>query len=346
MDAKKLKPYTFWIVSGVVVVIELGLLAFWPIEDESGATPEVVKQKLDTEFKKLQELHKRADHAPSGVYDAEKPEDIKRLTEEYLLTPLWKGVLQPHVDKYNQQLTAIKKDLARRSAVLHESIAESSDLFAWYTAYSKKTKDVMFALQKANVLVVDPNKATDDNDFENGKDVRLRVGFHTKGETTTAASEHAKWTAQFHIMRTISDALMASKSTAVANPVVKNQREADLETKRPVIIKEVAWNGSGDSAEMLSGPIAEIAGAYELALVLEGSTSALILAQAAIEAISEPVMIVTGGELSSRGQRGTGVRKNVADEPMKLRLNIAVIDFNRILSVAASTEATAGGTVK
>ena len=148
MDAKKLKPYTFWIVSGVVVVIELGLLAFWPIEDESGATPEVVKQKLDTEFKKLQSLHKRADHAPSGVYDAEKPEDIKRLTEEYLLTPQWKGVLQPHVDKYNQQLTAIKKNLDGRSAVLHESIAESSDLFAWYTAYSKKTKDVMLALQK------------------------------------------------------------------------------------------------------------------------------------------------------------------------------------------------------
>jgi hypothetical protein len=345
MDAKKLKPYTFWIVSGVVVVIELGLLALWPIEDESGATPEVVKQKLDTEFKKLQELHKRADHAPSGVYDAEKPEDIKRLTEEYLLTPQWKGVLQPHVDKYNQQLTAIKKYLAERSAVLHESIAESSDLFAWYTAYSKKTKDVMLALQKANVLVVDP-KSKDESDFENGKDVRARVGFYTKGEITTAASEHAKLTAQFHIMRTISDALMASKSTAVANPVVKNQHEADFETKRPVIIKEVVWKGSGDSAKMLSGPIAEIAGAYELALVLEGSTSALILAQAAIEAISEPVMIVTGGELSARGQMPAGVRKNVADEPVKLRLNIAVIDFNRILSVTASTEATAGGAVK
>jgi hypothetical protein len=345
MDAKKLKPYTFWIVSGAIVVIELGLIAFWPIADESGATPEEVKQKLDTEFKRLQELHNRADHSPSGVYDAEKPDDIKRLTEEYLLTPKWKNVLQPHVDKYNQQLTAIKRDLAGRSSVLRENIAESGDLFAWYTAYSKKTKDVMVALQKANVLVVDP-KSKEESDFENGAQVRARVGFYTKGEKTTEASEHAGLTARFHIMRKIGEALMASAATAVANPVVKNQREADLETKRPAIIKEVEWKRSGDPAKMLSGPIADIAGAYELSLGLEGSTSALILAQAAIEAISEPVMIVTGGELSARGLMPAGVRKNVADEPMKLRLSIAVIDFDRILSVAASTEATVGGNAK
>lgn len=345
MDAKKLKPYTFWIVSGVVVVIELGLLAFWPIEDESGATPEAVKQKLDAEFKKLQELHNRADRAPSGVYDAERPEDIKRLTEDYLLTPRWKNVLQPHVDKYNQQLASIKKDLAVRSAVLHESLAESGDLFSWYTAYNKRTKDVMLALQKAAVLVVDP-KAKDESDFENGAQVRARVGFYTKSEKTPEASEHAVLTARFQIMRIISDVLMVSSSTAVANPTAKDQREADLETKRPVNIKEVVWKRSGDSSKMLSGPIAEIAGAYELTLDLEGSTSALILAQGAIEVISDPIMIVTGGELSARGQMTAGVRKNVTDEPMKLRLNIVVMDFSRIVSVAASTEATVGGTVR
>lgn len=341
MDAKQLKPYSFWIVCGVIVVIELGLILFWPITDENGKTPEEVKIQLDNDFKKLTDLHTRAGNTPTGVFDAENPNDIKRLTEEYLLTPKWKGVLQPHVDKYNQQLGAIRKDLATRSSILHEPVADSGDLFAWYNAYIGKTKEVMIALRNAKALIIDEaNK--DDTDFENGSRIRGQVGFFTKVEMTPPVTEHPVLTARFRIMQKITEALIASGSSSLPNPAVKTGREADLETKRPAFITGVEWRRSGDPNKTLSAPFSDIADAHELSLSLEGTTSALVSAEAAIEAISDPVMIVVGGTLLDRDEKPAGVRKNVADEPMLLKLTITVLDFTRILT--AANEATAEGT--
>ena len=344
MDAKQLKPYTFWIVCGVIVLIELGLILFWPITDENGKSPEDVKRQLDTDYKKLNDLYTRAGKAPAGVFDAEKPEDIKRLTDEYLLTPKWKGVLQPHVDKYEQQLKAIRKDLSARSTILHEPIADSGDLFAWYNAYVGKTKEVMLALRNAKALVIDESKK-EDTDFENGANIRAQVGFYTKVERTPEANEHPSLTARFRIMQKISEALIASGSNAVPNPAVKTGRESDLEAKRPAHITGVEWKRAGsDSGKSLSEPFSDAADANEVTIALEGNVSALVAAEAAIEAISDPVMIVVGGTLSARGEKPAGVRKGVADEPMTLRLTIVVLDFTRILTVA--NETPAGGTSK
>jgi hypothetical protein len=344
MDAKQIKPYTFWIVCGVIVVIELGLIAFWPIADENGHTPEEVKGQLDTDFKKLNDLYVRAGKTPTGVMDAERPEHIKALTEDYLITPKWKGVLQPHVDKYEQQLSAIRKDLATRSAVLHEPVADSGDLFSWYTAYVGKTKEVMLALRNAGALVVDEANR-DDTDFENGSAVRGRVGFYTKVEKTPEANEHPLLTVRFRIMQKISEAIIASGSNPLPSPVVKTNRDGELEAKHTAVVKGAEWKRGGESSRSLSGPIAEVAEAHELMLTLEGSTSALIATQAAIEGISDPVMVVAGGTLSARGAQAAGARKGIADEPMQLRLTIAIIDFKHILNAPAS-DAIAGGTAK
>jgi hypothetical protein len=343
MDAKQLKPYTFWIVCGVIVVIELGLIAFWPITDESGQTPEEVKSKLDSDFTKLEDLHKRAGKSPTGVFDAENPDDIKRLTKDYLLTPKWKGVLQPHVDKYKEQLGAIRKDLSKRSAVLREPVADSGDLFAWYNAYVGKTKEVMIALRNGKALIIDETRR-EDTDFENGSEVRSRVGFYTKVDRTPEATEHAALTARFHIMKKVSEALLASGSNSLPNPAFKSGREGELDEKRPAYIKAATWKRSGEISKVLSGPIAEIADAHELTLELQGTTSALVAAEAAIEAISDPVMVVVGGKLTARGPMSVGARKGVVDEPMNLELTIAVIDFSRIQT--AATEPVAGGTPK
>lgn len=342
MDAKQIKPYTFWIVCGVIVVIELGLIAFWPIVDEKDRTPEEVKSQLDSDFQKLEDLHKRAGNTPTGVFDAENPDDIKRLTKDYLLTPKWKSVLQPHVDKYNQQLGAIRKDLANRSSILREPVADSGDLFAWYNAYVGKTKEVMIALRNGKALIVDETRR-EDTDFENGTQIRDRVGFYTKIEKTPEASEHPKLTARFRIMQKISSALLAATSNSLPNPAVKTDREADLEEKLPANITGVEWK-STDPSKVLSGAIAETADAHEFTLSLTGTTSALIAAEAAIEAISDPVMIVVGGTLSARGSQPVGARKGKSDEPMNLKLTIAVIDFSRIQTTA--TEAVAGGNTK
>ena len=346
MDAKQIKPYTFWIVCGAIIVIELGLITFWPIADESGRTPEDVKSALDNDFKKLEDLARRASNSPLGVFDVENPEDIKRLTKDYLLTPKWEGVLQPHVKKYSENLTAIRKDLAKRSSILREPVADSGALFAWYNAYVGKTKEVMIALRNGKALLIDETKK-DEVDFENGAAIRSKVGFYTKVNSTPEAIEHPRLTAQFRIMQKISEALVASGSNSLPNPAIKSEGAGGLDEKRPAYIgSDVVWKRSDTPSKVLSGPIAEIADAHELTLTLTGTTSALVAAEAAIEAISEPVMIVAGGKLTARGNNlGAGARKGLIDEPMNLEITIVVIDFSRI-QTTAPTEAVAGGAPK
>lgn len=350
MDAKQLKPYTFWIVCGVVVVIELGLILFWTPTDDDGKTPEQVKDALDKDFKKLQQLHARAGYQLTGVKDAENEADIKELTEKCLITPKWEGVLKPVVDKYKSHRESIRKDLAQRSSILHEPVADSGDLFAWYNAYVGKTKEVMIALRNAKALLVDETRK-EDSDFENGTEVRARVGFYTKIERTPEASEHPSLTARFRIMQKISQALIASGATALPSPVVKTGRDAELENKAPAYFTGVEWKRGSDASKTLSEPFSELADAHELTLSLEGSTSALLAAEAAIEGISDPVMVVVGGTISARGERPAGSRKGAVDEPMSMRLSVVVLDFTRIQQLAAAEAAAAaapvaGGTKK
>jgi hypothetical protein len=201
----------------------------------------------------------------------------------------------------------------------------------------------MIALRNAKALVVDEANR-DENDFENGSQVRARVGFFTKVEKTPEKEEHPSLTARFRIMQRISQVLIASGSNALPNPAVKTGRENDLEDKRPARITGVEWKRSSDPTRTLSAPFSDVADAHELLLIMEGSASALVSAQAAIEGISDPVMIVTGGSLNARGEQAAGVRKGVADEPLVLRLNLVVLDFSRIIVAAAPEAAAAGGT--
>ena len=140
----QLKPFLFWIVIGAILVLEL---AYWllsiPAIDVVGnkATAMAAKSALDIEHKHLVELDRRSkNNSPLGVFDAEKEFDIRRLTNDYLITPAWKDMLEPHVRRYDEQLRAIKEHLAERSKILHNPIASSNDRFGWYTAYQNLTE--------------------------------------------------------------------------------------------------------------------------------------------------------------------------------------------------------------
>jgi hypothetical protein len=348
VDAKQLKPYTFWIVCGGIVLIELGLLMFYPITNENDQTPEDVKLSLDSDYKKLEDLYERAGREPRGVFDAEDPKDIDNLTKLYLLTPRWKNVLQPHVDKYNQQLAAIKKDLVARSKILHEPLADSGDKFSWYTNYVGKTKEILLALRKAKAISIN-NENREESDFEKGSVIRSRAGFFTSGDNLPEASEHPELTTRFRIIDTLTKTIMASAQTTAANPVATFVKESDLTTKKPAMITGWEWKqGSNSSSEQSTlGDVGQYARAYECTITLEGSVAALTATSAAIERIADPVMIVVGSSLTARGAQPAGVRKYTGDDPMIMRITIAVLDFTKIEEMgAASATTTAAASTK
>jgi hypothetical protein len=351
VNAKQIKPYAFWIVSGVIILVELGLIAFYPLTDADGKTPEEVKAALDNDFKKLQDLYDRAGREPKGVYDAENPTDIANLTTQYLLTPRWKNVLQPLVDKYTVQLADIRKDLAERSVVLHQPIAESGDLFAWYNAYTGKTKEVLLKLRDAKALAKLPDEKPEDLDLENSHRARKRAGFFTKDTKTPEAGEHPLLTTRFRIMERLSEAVIGAKAKAVANPVVKTQRDGDLASAASAAIADVDWKSITDPDHAIGGGLENQASPFELVLTLEGSASALLAATSAIERISSPVVVVTGGSLGGRqlnagnGSYQPGERKTAANETMVAKLHVIVLDFTKITQVAApGAETPAAGT--
>ena len=160
----QLKPFLFWIVLGLVLFCEiLWWVLSMPDIDLVGnkASAQKMQTTLKEEFKHLTELDRRAKNtSPLGVFDAEKADDIRRLTDDYLVTPAWKEVLDPHVQGYDKQLKAIKERLAVRSKHLHQPVAASTDKFGWYTAYQNASEEQLKKLHAAGALVLKNSSGT------------------------------------------------------------------------------------------------------------------------------------------------------------------------------------------
>ncbi len=325
---KQLKPYMFWIVAGVIVLVELGFMLFWTVTDSQGNTAEQVKSQLDTEFQSLDKLYERANAGdPPGVFDPENPNDIKRLTDKYLLTEKWKGSLAPNVAKYNQQLNDIKQDLATRSAVLHQAIVDNEDLSTWYTAYEGKSKEVLLALKNANDLALPEDAKPDSLDLDGDERIRSIAGFFTKGANFPQVADHPLLTTRARIIEKLAEAIVASKAKVVSSPIVAaGDRTIDGIGAK---IQSLVW-GQQPGTSPTDAP--SYVTPYPFTLTLQGPASALIAAEGAIERIASPVVVVTGGSIGQRGNWKPGERKGQDFEPLTSTLNVLVLDYSKITS--------------
>jgi|GEM_PF-3533607 hypothetical protein len=322
MNIKQLKPYSFWIVVGVLVLIEIGFLIFWGQTDEAGHTPEQVKQTLDKEFKNLENLNTRANAGdPQGRFDPEVPLDIKNLTDKYLITERWKAVLVPIVQKYNQQLDQVHQDLIGRSAILHSPITDSEDPSTWYTAYESKTREILTALKSAGSLVI-PDEIKDDGTLlTENEHIRAMAGFFTKGANVPQANEHALLTTRARIAEKISEVLIATKGHIDSNPVLDKHVPPPPESAGAVITG-LDWKMHTSKDDLESGAVL-----YEATLTLQGSVSALVAVEGALEHVSSPVLVVQGVTLSEKASWKPGERKASSGEPMICAIALVVIDY-------------------
>lgn len=362
----QLKPFTFWIVLGVVLFCEI---VWWvlsvPDIDMVGnkASAQKMQGTLKEEFKHLTELDRRAkNNSPLGVFDAEKADDIRRLTDDYLVTPAWKEVLDPHVLGYDKQLKSIKERLAARSKHLHDPIAASTDKFGWYTAYQNASEEQLKklhavgalalkttsgstrvmpraqlgggpkagapgAVQPAENTATNASRGTEDSvpfDFANDSEVRAQGGFFTKGADLPDAGEYPVLTRQFRTMERLISIITETSAINTVNPV---SGVLETPTAGHAAIVSVTWDNSETAIGGETGSYAE---GWRLTLVLQGSTSAVLATTAAIEhphGDSVPLMVVTGGDLTRKAQFIPGERKDVGSELVNARVDILVLDF-------------------
>ena len=323
----QIKPYLFWYITGVIVLVEIGFLVFWGQYDDHGNTPQQVKVSLDTEFKNLENLYNRAKAGdPPGRFDPEKPIDIKNLTDTYLITERWKSVLQPIVQKYNQQLEQIRGDLVTRSADLHKPVTENEDLSFWYSAYEGKTKELLLALKNAGALAIAPDQPPPD--LETDDKVRSMAGLFTKVSANPQVNEHPLLTTRFRIVEKLSEAIIASKGKNLANPVMEKKVPAAPEQSGAAVLA-LAWKARDLNRDDTGGVTA-----YTLTLTLEGSAAALIAAESAIERITSPVVVALGASLGEHGGWRPGERKSKEFEPMTMVMTLQVLDYTNAVRQA------------
>jgi hypothetical protein len=320
----KAKPFLFWIISGVVIFVELVILFFCTPQGQTGSSPREVKEALDKQNTRLNELHVKA-KGPQGqptpaarVFDAENSEDIKDLTSKWLPTPQWKQPLENHVALYNQQLPAIASYLTGRSVFLHQPIGDTNDKFNWYDSYARLTAQLLQALNDKGCLVLPAQSssivATGEPvvvDFATSDAVRRVAGFYTKGTSLPDASEYPLLTLHYHIVELIALALLDNPATNKETPIapVKTQHE------ERAALASVEWKAQLDNS-------------ISVVVTLHGPLSAVLATEAALEQIhdgTKPIFVVSGGSLG-RKTFMAGDRTGSAEEVVA-RLTLEVLDF-------------------
>ena len=242
----KLKPYLFWIIAGAVILIELMVMVLMmPDVDVVGDKKAAMdaKASLDKEYKHLKELDARAQRGvPADKYDAEKPEDIKKLTDDFLVTPAWKPVLEAQVGQYDKMLSAIKTYLGNRSKSLRAPVAESTDKQVWYVTYEAVTAELLRQVHSEGRVVLTPSatlnqraasvnerektaEVSKEIDYASDAKAREVLGIFTKGADFPDTKDHPLLTGRLRAIELVLAALGGAKVGSVANPVVTSEAQ-------------------------------------------------------------------------------------------------------------------------
>jgi hypothetical protein len=361
----QIKPYLFWIFIGAILLLEI---AWWilstPFVDLVGnkAEAQTSKGNLDTEYRHLEDLDKRAKKgSPQGVFDAEREADIRHLTDDYLITPAWKDVLEPHVKRYDQQLTDIKLHLASRSKRLGEPIAGSSDKFAWYTTYQNLTEERLKTLIDAKALALprakgaplappranlppgaqppsqaDATPAAVALDLASDASIRSIAGFFTKGSDLPDPSEHPMLTTQYRVMEHLIGVVLTTQAANTANTI---SGIAEAPESSHAAIAGVEWKGRGPA---IGGDTGTYATGIALTVTLQGSAATVLATLSAIEHPTDPtapIVVVTGGDLTRKPNYQAAERKDTGSEVVIGRFNLLVLDFSQASSGVKPAEA-------
>jgi hypothetical protein len=327
--------HLYWIVCGVLV---LGLLIAWVVMVPADQARES-KKKLDDQARELLNLDKRAHNELTGVFDLEKPDDIRRLHDDYLITPSWKPVLESFQGKYQDQIDQLQKQLLSRTAYLQKEVAPSTDFSAWYSAYIKASEALVQRLKDAGCLRLPKSLTTaavsDAPSDESPPELRKIAGLYTRAGELPQPKEHPQLTARLRVMEMIADRLIAARIAIADNTAIGPTGRADDRASSPAVLVAVDWTAAANSSDYghpVATTVSDLLGtrAISMKLTLEGSMSALLSATAALDHNAEtdrPLITLGTATMMRRSDFTVGERDDAAAEPVRLELALAVVYF-------------------
>lgn len=328
--------HLFWIICGAVLI---AIVAAWLLLVPTEQARES-KNKLDQQSKDLKELEKRAERGdPPGLFDAENPADTQRLANDYLITESWKRVLQPHVEKYEKQLTDIKAQLIGRGAYLHKPVTATKNVLEWYSEYIKASEALIVRLREAGCMKRAGENDTINASGESPAAVRSSIGLYTKSGTFPDPREHAQLTARLRAMELVADRLIAARVAIADNPVVGPTGPSVDRATASAVIASIEWvggSGTTDGNEAGMRPLTTAISsqvqtrAIGMRVTLDGSLSAVLAVTANLERNAEadrPLIALTSANLSRRETAAVGERYDVADDAVHLVASLELIEF-------------------
>jgi len=354
----KIRPYLFWVICGILFLIELGFLFFVSPSSKNGS-PSEVKLALDEQNKILDKLHVQAMAGSPGArpFNPLNATDISDLETKWLANRNWKGVFSDLLTQYQAQMDDILSYLGQRSQVLHKNISTQSDPFQWYDAYQQATADLLKQLYEQKCIVV-PNTASQPGAMGMPPGMAGQIAAQAAGagagagapavpgaapagattpdsgptEPKFGTDQSLRGVLSFltttsypeadqHDLLTTKFRVMEMIGNVLLNTKATNDTSPILKSRPPIEAhaKLQSTSWKDTSDDVLS-----------LQITLQGPLSAVLAVEAALEenkgGEDEPLRVVLGATLT-RKEFVAGERLGKSSEPVILSIDLAVLDF-------------------
>lgn len=318
---KAIKPYLFWIICGVILLIQIAVMFLIApgVESNPGMTPSESKSELTNKWNTLQKLVGRAtttieDDGPTQRFRPADAQARDNLIKKYIINASeWEQPLKDIVAEYQSMLTAVTNELATRSEGLDEGVSDATDRAVWYdNGYRVETVKLLRLLIDSGLVVHPSGKGVSDEALATDRGLRTRLNLYTKGEQYPTIPQHRELSRNFRLVQRIGLALRPVKVDSVTNPVV-GPREGEASG---VVLEKITINpGSGPHA------------AHVITLDLAGTPNALHAAMKVLDGINQPIVTRLGSNWTRRSNFGSGELSG-ADAPMSLTTTLVVMDFS------------------
>jgi hypothetical protein len=325
MNSAKLKPYTFWLACGGILLLELILAlllspSYVTKEGDEPKSPADVKQEVDAKMQDLDDLYQRKKNgSPTGhIYDPQNPEDIDKLLKKYLITRVWAEAIEPRVNAFEKQFDAIKAELIKRSAPLNQTVSDQSDPGMWTQEYDRKVTDLLDALSKAKTLNA--------SDGATAADRAKKIDLTIFGGSYPDKAQHRELTTKFNLVALMGEISGRSAVETALNPMLTYGAIAT--TYQPAVavarIQRIQFASPG---ETFKNQVARYVRSYQpFSVTVVGSESSLMAFLAGLEYLEQPIMVVTDARFEHFPPPTPGARKT--EIPAQLTATVVALDFS------------------